>query len=108
MTERGTVPAAGMSARTAAIVENAIIGICILALLMIFQPFSRMLFTIGCGLVVFGGLAFNLVPLCEKGRPVRSLVNAGVIVLVALLVIAGLAMLSAWLYGVYFVKPPGQ
>ena len=95
-----------MSARTAAAIENTIIGICILSLVLIFQPFSLALYSIGCGLVVFGALAFNLVPLCEKGRPLRSLATAGVIVIVLLFVIVGLAILSAWLYGVYFVKQP--
>jgi hypothetical protein len=103
MSETDAPSASGMSARTAAMIENSIIGICILALVLIFQPFSLALFSIGCGLVVFGGLAFNLVPLCQKGTPLRSVVIAGLIVVVALLVVAGLAMLSAWLYGVYFV-----
>jgi hypothetical protein len=96
----------GMSARTAATVENTIIGIALLSLLLIFQPFSLALYSVGCGLAVFAALAFNLVPLCEKGRPARSLVTAGIIVLVLLFVIVGLAILSAWLYGVYFVQRP--
>ena len=103
MSDAHNPPAAGMSNRTAALIEATIIGICILALVLIFQPFSLTLFTIGCGLVVFGGLAFNLVPLCEKGRPLRSLLRAALIVVVLLFVIAGLAILSAWLYGKYFV-----
>jgi hypothetical protein len=96
----------GMSARTAAAIENTIIGIALLSLVLIFQPFSLALYSLGCGLVVFAALAFNLVPLCEKGRPLKSLANAGVIVIVLLFVIVGLAILSAWLYGVYFVKQP--
>jgi hypothetical protein len=108
MTDSGVAPAQGMSARTAAAVRNGIIAICALALAMIFQPFSQRLFTIGCGLVVFGGLAFNLVPLCEKGTRLRSVVIAGLIVVIALFVIVGLAILSAWLYGLYFVRHPGQ
>ena len=47
--------------------------------------------------------AFNLVPLCEKGRPLRSLLRAALIVVVLLFVIAGVAILSAWLYGKYVV-----
>ena len=78
-------PATGMSARTAATIENTIIGICIVALVLIFQPFSLRSIHVGCGLVVFGALAFNLVPLCEKGRPLRSLAaTAGIVVIVAL------------------------
>ena len=100
------VTQSGMSARTAAAIENTIIGIALLSLVLIFQPFSLALYSIGCGLVVFAALAFNLVPLCEKGRPLRSLATAGVIVIVLLFVIVGLAILAAWLYGVYFVQRP--
>jgi hypothetical protein len=96
----------GMSARTAAAIEHTIIGIGLLSLVLIFQPFSLVLYSVGCGLVVLSALAFNLVPLCEKGRPLSSLASAGVIVLVLLFVIVGLAILSAWLYGVYFVQRP--
>jgi hypothetical protein len=95
-----------MSARTAGMIEGSIIGICILALVLIFQPFNLYLFTAGCVMVVFGALAFNLVPLCEKGRPLRSLAVAAGIVVLLLLIVVGLAILSAWLYGVYFVVRP--
>ena len=89
MSETGVPPASGMSGRTAATIENTIIGICIVALVLIFQPFNLYLFTAGCVMVVFGALAFNLVPLCEKGRPLRSLAVAAGIVVIALLVIVG-------------------
>jgi hypothetical protein len=105
MSDRTPVPATGMSPRTAGVVEFTIIGLCIISLAMIFQPFSLLLFTIGCVLVVVGALAFNLVPLAVPGVPLRSLGMAAIIVLVLLLVIVGLAILAAWLYGVYFVKP---
>lgn len=39
--------------------EYSIIGVCLLALVLIFQPYSVTLFTIGAGLVVFGGLAIG-------------------------------------------------
>ena len=99
--ESSTANPEGMTARQASTVEWSIIGLCILALILIFQPFWLPLYSIGAGLVVLGGLAFNLVPLCRPGVPRRSLVNAGVIVLVLLLVVAGLAIGSAYLYGVY-------
>jgi hypothetical protein len=107
MSERDASPATGMSARTAGAIEFTIIGLCIVALVLIFQPFSLLLFSIGCGLVVVGALAFNLVPLAVPGVPGRSVMIAGVVVLVLLFVIVGLAILSAWLYGVFFVKPVG-
>ena len=57
----------GMTRRQARTVEYSIIGLCIVAMVMIFQPFSLTLFSVGAGLVVLAGLAFNLVPFC---RPV--------------------------------------
>jgi hypothetical protein len=91
----------GMSAATAKTVEACIIGLCIAALVMIFQPFSKGLSGFGMGLVVLGGLAFNLVPLCEPGRPARDLVRAALIVAVIFVIVASLAIGSALLYGEY-------
>ncbi len=99
MTETAMPVRGGMSARTARTVENAIIGLCIAALVFVFQPFSKLLSGIGMGLVVLGGLAFNLVPLCEPGRPARSLVKAAIIVVVVFVVVLILALGSAHLYG---------
>ena len=76
-----------MSASTAKTVEARIIGLCIAALVLIFQPFSKLLSGFGMALVVLGGLAFNLVPLCEPGRPARSLVRAALIVVVVFVVV---------------------
>jgi hypothetical protein len=92
---------AGMTPAQARTLEWSIIGLCLAALLMVFQPFSLKLYGVGAGLVVFGGLAFNLVPLCRPGVPVRSVVMGAAVTVVLLLVIAGLAIASAWLYGLY-------
>ena len=54
-------------------------------------------------LVVVGGLAFNLVPLCRAGVPLSRLLRVAGIVVVTLIVISALAISSAWLYGKYFV-----
>jgi len=91
----------GLTARQARRVEFGIIGLCIAALVMIFQPFSLTLFGIGAALVVVGGLAFNLVPLCRPGVRAASLLKAGGIVLLILLVVAGIAIAAAHLYGIY-------
>jgi hypothetical protein len=103
MSEATTVPArrGGMSAATARAVENAIIWLCIASLVFVFQPFSKLLSAVGMGLVVLGGLAFNLVPFCEPGRPARDLWRVALIVAVVFLVILALALASAQLYGVY-------
>lgn len=75
--------------------------LCLLALVMIFQPFSRLAFTAGCILVVVGGLAFNLVPMCTPGRSLRSLLRAAAMVLAVFGVVVLLALGSAFLYGIY-------
>ena len=52
-------------------------------------------------LVVVGGLAFNLVPLCQPGRPLRDIGKAALVILIVFVVVLLLALASAWLYGVY-------
>jgi len=94
-------PNQGMTRRQARTVEYSIIGLCVVAMVMIFQPFSLSLFSVGAGLVVLGGLAFNLVPLCRPGVPASSLIRAGLIVLAILVVVIALAIGAAHLYGVY-------
>lgn len=98
-----SVKTPGMSRFTARLLEFSIIGLCLVALLLVFQPFSLKLFSIGAVLVVVGGLAFNLVPFCRPGVPLRRVLRVAAIVVILLFVIAGLAIGSAWLYGQYFV-----
>ena len=93
--------AGGMSVAQAWTIEALIIGLCLLALFAIFQPFSLGLFSLGCVLVVLGGLAFNLVPLCQPGRPLRDVGKAALVILIVFVVVLLLALASAWLYGVY-------
>jgi hypothetical protein len=95
----------GMSARTATAVEFALIGLSIIALVLIFQPFSLPLFGVGCGVVVVSGLANNLLPLCEPGVSVRSLVNCALLVGGIFVVVLIIAVASAYLYGRVFVGP---
>jgi hypothetical protein len=90
-----------MSATTAKTVEYAIIGLCLLALAMIFQPFSLTLYGIGAGVVVLGALAFNLVPFCRPGVPARFLVKAALIIVVILVVALALAIGTTYLYAWY-------
>ena len=95
----------GMSVMTATNVEYAIIGIGVLALFLIFQPFSLALFGVGCALVVFAGLMNNLLPLCEPGVPVSTLLKAGLVIAAIFVVVLIIALTSAYLYGELFVKP---
>jgi hypothetical protein len=100
----GKRPVGGMSPATAQRLEWSIIGLGILALALIFQPFSLALFGIGCALVVFAGLANNLLPLCRPGTTLRSLVVASVIVALTFFVVMLISISAAYLYGVFFVN----
>ena len=90
-----------MTATQAKWVERSIIGLCVLSVLFIFQPFSITLFSIGCVTVVIGALAFNLVPFCREGVPARSLLKVALIVLVILGIAALLGIGTAFLYVEY-------
>jgi hypothetical protein len=94
-------PGSGMSTTTARTVEYAIIGLCITALVMIFQPFSLALYGVGAGLVVLGGLLFNLIPHCRPGVPLRWLGAVTLIVFGLLIVVFLLALGSTYLYALY-------
>lgn len=95
------IPRRGMSVRTARGVEYTIVGISIIALALIFQPFSLSLFTVGAGLIVLVGLLFNLVPLAQPGRTIGSLLRGALIIAVAFVIVTLLALASAKLYAVY-------
>jgi hypothetical protein len=96
----GGVPG-GMKVGQARALTRAVILLCGAALVMIFQPNIMGLYTVGAGLVVLGGLAFNLVPLSVPGRRIGGVAKAAVIVLVVLVVVVLLALGSAELYSLY-------
>jgi hypothetical protein len=91
----------GMSAGTARTIEYSIIGLCVISLVLIFQPFSLTLYGVGAGLVVLGGLVFNLIPHCRPGVPLRWLVTVGLIVLALLVLVFLLAVGTSYLYAWY-------
>ncbi len=89
----------GMGPQAALRLEYAIIALGIVALILIFQPFSVTLFAIGSGLVVLAGLINNLLPLAQPGVKARSVVTIAMVVamifgIVLLVSIAG--RLSLW------------
>jgi hypothetical protein len=96
----------GMSPATARKLEYMIIGLGVLALLMIFQPFNIQLFAIGCVLVVAAGLANNLLPLAQPGVSARSVVTAAMVIAIIFCIVLLVAIFAAHLYGVLFLKPP--
>ncbi len=96
----------GMSAATARKLEYSIIGLGILALAMIFQPFSITLFALGAVLVVVAGLVNNLLPLAQPGVPPRSVVTVAMVVAMIFCITLLVAIFAASLYGAFFLKPP--
>jgi hypothetical protein len=94
----------GMTARQARTVEFSIVGASLLALVLIFQPFSLELFTLGAAAIVIVGLAFNLVPLAQPGRTWRSLGIAVIVIVVAFAIVTLLSLGMAEVYG-YYVTP---
>ena len=83
MSETKARPA--MSRRTARLIVLAIIGLCLLAIVFIFQPVWRPLYSAGCVMVVAGGLAFILVPFANTRNPLSRVLRVGAIVLAILL-----------------------
>lgn len=91
----------GMKVGQARAVVRAVILLCGAALVMIFQPNIEILYSVGAGLVILGGLAFNMVPLAVPGRRIGSVFKAGIIVLIVLVIAIMLALGSAELYSLY-------
>lgn len=100
-------PKRGLTLRQARTLEYSIVAASILALVLIFQPFSVELFTVGAGAIILVGLAFNMVPFCLPGRTVGSLIKIAIIILVAFAIVTALSLASAELYG-YYIAPPAE
>ena len=90
-----------LTATQARRLEYGIIGLCVVAMACIFQPFSQLLFSIGCIGVVVGGLIFNLMPSCVAGSSYKKIAKTGLIVVIVFIFVVILALTSAWLYGIY-------
>ena len=96
----------GMTPAAARKLEYGIIGLGIVALVLIFQPFALQLFTAGCILVVLAGLINNLLPLAQPGVPVRSVVKIGMVVAMIFCIALLVSIFAASLYGIFFLAPP--
>jgi glucan phosphoethanolaminetransferase (alkaline phosphatase superfamily) len=99
-------PTTGMSPKAALRLEVFIIGLGLLALLLIFQPFSITVFAIGSGLVVLAGLVNNLLPLAQPGVSLRSVFVVALVVAMIFCIVLLVSMTAAHLYGVFFLQPP--
>lgn len=96
----------GMTPTAALRLEYFIIGLGILALVMIFQPFSMLLFTVGSMLVVLAGLVNNLLPLAQPGVKIRSVITVAMVVAMIFCIVLLVSIVAAYLFGVFFLKPP--
>lgn len=96
----------GMTRAGALRLEAFIIGLGVLALVLIFQPFSIRLFAVGSGLVVLAGLVNNLLPLAQPGVKARSVVTVALVVAMIFCIVLLVSMTAAHLYGVFFLNPP--
>ena len=81
-----------MSPRTARLVVSAVITVCLLALLFIFQPFVKELYTAGCIMVVIGGVTFNVVPFANTQNSLGRVLRVLAIVLATLIIAVGIAI----------------
>jgi hypothetical protein len=97
----------GLSLRQARALEYTIVLASIAALVLIFQPFSVELFSIGAGAIILVGLVFNMVPFCTPGRTVGSLVKIALIIAVIFAIVTALSLASAELYA-YYIAPPAE
>jgi hypothetical protein len=95
-----------MNAASALKLEAFIIGLGLLALVLIFQPFSLTLFAVGSGLVVLAGLVNNLLPLAQPGVPARSVAVIALVVAMIFCIVLLVSITAAHLYGAFFLKPP--
>jgi hypothetical protein len=96
----------GMDKKQALRLEYAIIGLGILALLMIFQPFSLTIFSLGGILVVIAGLVNNLLPMAQPGVRFRSVITIAMVVAMIFCIVLLLSMCVASLYGTFFLTAP--
>jgi hypothetical protein len=99
-------PRSGLSGRQARTLEYTIVAASILALVLIFQPFSLQLFTLGAAAIIIVGLLFNLVPFCQPGKSVGALVRVALIIVVIFIIVTALSLASAELYAAYIAPPP--
>lgn len=86
--------------------EYTIIALGIVALVMIFQPFSLTLFTLGAMLVLVAGLLNNLLPMAQPGVAKRTVVTTAMVVAMIFCITLIVSMFVAYLFGIFFLKPP--
>ncbi|WP_422050819.1 hypothetical protein [Shimia sp.] len=90
-----------LSKTAAARSRGLILAMSIGSLIAVFQPFSHVLFQVGCLTAFFSAILFNLMPFINAGQPLKSLRQPAVTILIVFLCLVGFAILSAWGYVLY-------
>ena len=99
-------PNIGMTPKSALRLEFFIIGLGLFALVLIFQPFSITLFSIGCMLVVLAGLVNNMLPLAQPGVKTRTVITISMVVAMIFCIVLLVSIWAAYLYGKFFLAAP--
>jgi len=92
---------ATLSKTGAARARGLILTLSIGSLIAVFQPVSHTLFQIGCVTAFLSAILFNMMPFLVAGRPVASLKQPALTILIVFLMLVGFAILSAWGYVLY-------
>ena len=90
-----------LSAKSARFWRGVVLTMSVGSLVMVFQPFSMMVFALGCGLAFVSALVFNLMPFLQTGGEVRQVGKAALIILIAFGVMFALAILATHGYILY-------
>jgi cytochrome c biogenesis factor len=96
----------GMGRQNALRLEYFIIGLGVLALILIFQPFSLGVFAFGGLLVVIAGLVNNLLPLARPDVSLRTVLHVAMVIAMIFCIVLLVSIVAAWGYGKAFLVPP--
>ncbi len=90
-----------LSAKSATFSRGVVLTISVAALVMVFQPFSIIVFAIGCVLAFASALVFNLMPILQEGVRWALVGRAALIILAVFAVIFALAVAATYGYVLY-------
>lgn len=90
-----------LTAKSARTWRGFLLTMSIGSLIMVFQPFSLVVFAVGCALAFVSALAFNLMPFLNSGTQARDIGKVALIIVIAFGVMFALAILAAYGYVLY-------
>ena len=92
-----------LSKKQAKTLRMCILALCVISLICIFQPFSLALFTMGSIGVILGGLIFNVMPFCQEGVPIKTIIKTALTIAYILIGFIAIASLVSYLYIIAFL-----